>query len=65
MKTDLAIYGMPWVESLQLHERAFLRCSDVRLNRNPLATVLTWMHVLDPNPWVDAAKVPLKKPGPN
>jgi hypothetical protein len=59
MKTDLAIYGVPWVKGLHLHERAFLRYSGVCLSRNPLVTVLTWVHLRDPNPWVDAAKLPV------
>jgi hypothetical protein len=59
MKTDLATYGIPWSESLTLHERAFLRYSKISLSATPWHTALTWVRLRDPDPWVDAAKLPV------
>ena len=60
MKTDLAIYGVPWVEGLHLQDRAFLCSNGVRLQRSPWDTFLELIRLRAPSPWVDAATRPVK-----
>jgi len=52
MKSDLAVFGLPWVKGLALHERAFL--CEAGLIHGPVTRWLWRFRFWDRDPWADS-----------